>query len=88
MKLYWILKLLVGAGLLFALGVASTELLMKNGLDRFTEPELAFASDVLVMAQGCFDHPLERVIGPEISNCRAEACRVLRTGGSPSTPEL
>lgn len=62
-RLYWVLKRLVGAGLLLTLGVACTGLFVNDGLDRLTEHELAFVPDALAMAQGCFDHPFERVLG-------------------------
>lgn len=59
MGLSWIPKLLVGLGILLAVGFADTRLLVGDGSDRFAGEERAIAQDALLSAQiGCLDHPV------------------------------
>lgn len=63
MRLSWIPKLLVGLGILLAVGFADTQLLVGNGSDQFTGEERVIAQDALLSAQiGCLDHPIVRVL--------------------------
>ncbi len=63
-RLLWIPTLVVvGFGAFLALGVATTQLLISDGLAEFTGRNRVAAQDALAIAySGCLDNPIARVL--------------------------